>query len=153
MKETHTLYAVADGKLLPLSAVPDEAFASGLLGDGYAIEPTSDIICSPVCGTVANVASAGHAFVIAAEDGMDILVHIGVDTVELDGNPFSDAVAVGSRVAVGDKLTRVDLAAIRAAGYSTITPVLITNVDAATVRSHAQGTATCGITPAVTYTY
>ena len=150
-KNKKSLYAVASGKLLPLSAVPDEAFASGLLGDGYAIDPTEGIVYSPVAGKVAQVTEGLHAYTIESEDGLDILVHIGIDTVELHGAPFSPKVAAGDRVAVGDVLAHVDLAKIRGAGYSPIIPVLIANVGEVASYRLAEGTMEGGKTVAMTY--
>ena len=150
-KNKKVLYAVASGKLLPLSAVPDEAFASGLLGEGYAIDPSEGIVYSPVSGKVAHVTDGLHAYTIESEDGLDILVHIGIDTVELRGAPFSPKVAAGDIVAVGDVLARVDLAQIRDAGYFPIIPVLIANVGEVKDYRLAKGMMEGGKTVAMTY--
>lgn len=146
-----SLYAVASGKLLPLSAVPDEAFASGLLGDGYAIDPTDGIVYSPVAGRIAQVTEGLHAYTIESEDGLDILVHIGIDTVELRGKPFSPQVTAGDTVSVGDVLAHVDLAQIRGAGYSPMIPVLIANVGEVASYNLAKGMMEGGKTVAMTY--
>lgn len=150
-KKEKQLYAVANGKLLPLSAVPDEAFASGLLGEGYAIEPTDGVVYSPIAGKVAQVTEGLHAYTIESDDGLDVLVHVGIDTVELRGTPFSPVVATGDRVEQGDVLARVDLQAIRAAGYSAIIPVLIANVGTVKHYRLAKGEMIGGKSVAMTY--
>ena len=150
-KEEHPLYAVATGEILSLASVPDQAFASGLLGEGYAIDPMEGVIFAPVSGRVAQVTEGRHAYRIESEDGLDILVHIGVDTVELSGKPFTPKVKPGDRVEVGDVLAEVDLDCIRKAGYSAITPVLITNVDLVKHCKRAKGFAQGGKTVAATY--
>ncbi len=152
MSNTHVLYAVADGEILPLSAVPDEAFASGLLGEGYAIDPQSEQFCSPVDGKLVQVTEGGHAYTISAADGLDILVHIGVDTVELGGKPFVPLVKAGDSLHIGTPLVHVDVTSIRKAGYSPITPVLICNVDGATNITRKNGRAEAGKTPVLSYT-
>ena len=87
-KKKQVLLAVTDGEAIPLSSVRDEAFASGMLGVGFAIEPSMGTVSSPVGGTVESVAETGHAYTIHTKDGLDILVHIGIDTVSLKGDGF-----------------------------------------------------------------
>lgn len=128
-KKKSELVAVADGRALPLSAVPDEAFASGILGVGLAIEPSSDTILSPASGRVESVSETAHAYSILTDDGLDLLVHVGIDTVRLGGEGFFPAVKTGDRVEAGDLLVRVDLALLRERGLPTVTPLLITNPE------------------------
>ncbi len=129
-KKVKGLMAVADGKAIPLSEVPDEAFASGILGIGFAIEPASGTVYCPTDGRIDSITDSKHAYTILSDDGLDVLVHIGIDTVELGGKGFLPMVSVGDRVKVGDVLARADLEVIRAAGKPTVIPVLVTDPDA-----------------------
>lgn len=129
-KKVKGLMAVADGKAIPLSEVPDEAFASGILGIGFAIEPDSGTVYCPTDGRIDSITDSKHAYTILSDDGLDVLVHIGIDTVELGGKGFLPMVSVGDRVKVGDVLARADLEVIRAAGKPTVIPVLVTDPDA-----------------------
>ena len=128
-RQRGTLLSVADGRAIPLSEVPDEAFSSGMLGTGFAVEPIKGTIYSPVDGMVEGVTDSRHAYSIRSDDGLDVLVHIGVDTVKLGGEGFLPLVDEGDRVSAGDAIARADLAAIRAAGCRTVTPVLVANGD------------------------
>lgn len=123
------LLAVADGDAIPLGEVNDEAFSSGMLGEGFAVKPSNGTIYSPVDGKVEGITETKHAYSIHSDDGLDVLVHIGVDTVKLGGSGFTAAVNEGDRVKAGDVIARADLGAIKAAGYDTVTPVLISNND------------------------
>ena len=123
------ILAVADGSAIPLTEVEDEAFASGMLGEGFAVKPTSGTIYSPVDGKIEGITETKHAYSIHSDDGLDVLVHIGVDTVKLGGMGFTPAVNEGDTVKAGDVIAMADLGAIRAAGYDTVTPVLISNND------------------------
>lgn len=123
------LLAVADGMALPLDDVPDPAFAGKMLGDGFAVEPSSGVFYSPVDGKVESVTDTLHAYSIRSDDGLDILVHIGIDTVGLKGKGFSSLVAPGDRVKAGEPIARADLDLIRAGGLPTITPVLVSNPE------------------------
>lgn len=123
------LLAVADGMALPLDDVPDPAFSGRMLGDGFAVEPSAGVFYSPVDGKVESVTDTRHAYSIRSDDGLDILVHIGIDTVELKGKGFSSLVSTGDRVKAGEPIARVDLDLIRAGGMPTITPVLVSNAD------------------------
>lgn len=123
------LLAVADGTALPLSSVPDEAFASGMLGDGFAVEPAAGNIYSPVNGRIDSVTDTRHAYTIHSDDGLDILVHVGIDTVKLGGEGFISLVEQGDTVRAGDIIARADLDRIKSSGLSAITPVLVANHD------------------------
>ncbi|MFZ0529946.1 MAG: glucose PTS transporter subunit IIA [Propionicimonas sp.] len=122
-----TVISPADGEVLPLSAVSDPIFSGGLLGAGVAIEPTSDRICAPMDGVVIVVPDSGHAVGIRNDAGDEILVHVGLDTVKLNGDGFTVHVKNGDRVRAGDPLIDFDRAKITAAGYSLITPVVVSN--------------------------
>lgn len=129
-KKKQSMLAVADGVAIPLSQVKDEAFASGMLGIGFAIEPEAGTVYSPIGGIVESVAQTGHAYTVHTGDGLDILVHIGIDTVSLGGDGFLPMVKEGELVKAGDVLARVDLERLRQSGCPTTIPVLITNPEA-----------------------
>jgi beta-glucoside PTS system EIICBA component len=115
------------GEVLALSAVPDPVFARGLMGQGAAIRPGSGVVRSPVVGVVTSLARAGHAVGITSVEGVDVLIHIGIDTVHLNGQHFEALVAQGQPVRVGTPLILVDLDALTSAGYDTTTPIVVTN--------------------------
>ncbi len=118
------------GKVVSLDDVEDKVFASRALGDGVGIQPTSGRVVAPVAGTLLTVAKTGHAFGIKTDDGVEVLVHVGIDTVQMQGEGFKVAVARRQRVDVGDELAQVDLDAIRKAGFDTTTVVTVTNTKA-----------------------
>ena len=117
------------GDVLSLEQVNDATFASGLLGKGVAIVPLQGRVVSPVAGHVASLFKTRHAIGIESDDGAEILIHVGIDTVKLDGLHFSAYVREGDRVKPGDLLIEFDQAAIRAAGFDTTTPIIISNSD------------------------
>ncbi|HEW2765148.1 TPA: PTS glucose transporter subunit IIA [Streptococcus pneumoniae] len=127
---TEEVYSVADGQVVALEQVKDPVFAQKMMGDGFAVEPANGNIVSPVSGTVSSIFPTKHAFGIVTEAGLEVLVHIGLDTVSLEGKPFTVHVAEGQKVAAGDLLVTADLNAIRAAGRETSTVVVFTNGDA-----------------------
>lgn len=115
------------GEILPLSNVKDAAFSQGILGKGLAIEPDQGEVVSPVNGVITTLFPTYHAIGITADSGVEILIHVGMDTVQLEGTHFHPVIQQGERVTVGQKLLEFDLEEIRKAGYSLITPVVITN--------------------------
>lgn len=119
--------APVNGKIIPLEAVKDEVFSKKMLGDGFAVEPEDGEVVAPINGILETVFPTGHAFGIKASDGKEVLVHIGIDTVELNGRGFTSFVKQGDTVKTGDKIIQADLEVIKNAGYSPITMVLITN--------------------------
>ncbi len=118
-----------DGKLIPLGEVADETFASGVLGAGVALEPTDGTVYAPFDGTVETLLDSHHAIGLRSADGVELLVHIGRDTVALNGQHFTAFVKVGDTVKKGQRLLACDLDAVRAAGYDITTPVIVTNTD------------------------
>ena len=126
---TEEVYSVADGQVVELEQVKDPVFSQKMMGDGFAVEPENGNIVSPVSGTVSSVFPTKHALGIVTEAGLEVLVHIGLDTVSLEGKPFTVHVAEGQKVAAGDLLVTADLDAIRAAGRETSTIVVFTNGD------------------------
>lgn len=140
------------GKLVPLSEVPDETFASGVLGEGIAIEPSDGLFCSPVDGTVETIAETKHAIGFAADNGLEILVHVGLETVSLNGEGFEILVKEGDKVKAGQPVAKADLALIRERGLKTITSLVLTG-GADDMELHcAEGLATAGKTPVLTLT-
>ncbi|MBE6475549.1 MAG: PTS beta-glucoside transporter subunit IIABC [Actinomyces succiniciruminis] len=121
------LVAPVSGKIIALADVPDPVFSSGALGAGFGVAPTSGDVVAPVSGTITMVAETGHAVGIATPEGLEVLLHLGVDTVELEGRPFRLTAAVGQEVRSGQSLGTMDLAAITAAGKDTTTIVAVTN--------------------------
>ena len=126
---TEEVYSVADGQVVALEQVKDPVFAQKMMGDGFAVEPANGNIVSPVSGTVSSIFPTKHALGLVTEAGLEVLVHIGLDTVSLEGKPFTVHVAEGQKVAAGDLLVTADLDAIRAAGRETSTIVVFTNGD------------------------
>ena len=140
------------GKLVPLSEVPDETFASGVLGEGIAIEPSDGLFCSPVDGTVETIAETKHAIGFAADNGLEILVHVGLETVSLNGEGFEILVKEGDKVKAGQPVAKADLALIRERGLKTITSIVLTG-GADDMELHcAEGLAAAGKTPVLTLT-
>ena len=140
------------GTLVPLSEVPDETFASGVLGEGIAIEPSDGLFCSPVDGTVETIAETKHAIGFAADNGLEILVHVGLETVSLNGEGFEILVKEGDRVKAGQPVAKADLALIRERGLKTITSIVLTG-GADDMELHcAEGIAAAGKTPVLTLT-
>ena len=127
---TEEVYSVADGQVVALEQVKDPVFAQKMMGDGFAVEPANGNIVSPVSGTVSSIFPTKHALGLVTEAGLEVLVHIGLDTVSLEGKPFTVHVAEGQKVASGDLLVTADLDAIRAAGRETSTVVVFTNAEA-----------------------
>ena len=125
--ETSAVYAPMTGTVKDLSEVADEDFSSGMLGKGIAIEPTNGQVNSPVDGIITTVFPTKHAIGVTSDEGVEILIHIGIDTVEMNGEGFESFVKQNERVKKGDLMIRVDLDKIKAAGLSSITPVVVTN--------------------------
>ena len=118
------------GQVVTLDEVEDKVFASRALGEGVGIRPDNGRVVAPVAGTLATVTKTGHAFGLKTDDGVEVLVHVGIDTVQMKGDGFSVKVAKGDRVNVGDVLADVDLDAVRTAGFDTTTIVTVTNTKA-----------------------
>jgi PTS system D-glucosamine-specific IIA component/PTS system glucose-specific IIA component len=123
------LVAPVEGKTLPLSEVPDPVFAEKMAGDGVAIEPAGDIVVAPADGELTLVFKTKHAFALTLDTGAEILVHIGIDTVSLNGEGFEQLAEQGTKVKAGTPIIKVDRAFIKSKGFSLVTPVLITNAD------------------------
>ena len=127
---TEEVETVADGEVIAISDVKDPVFSQKMMGDGFAVEPENGNIYSPVAGTVTSIFPTKHALGLLTDNGLEVLVHIGLDTVSLEGKPFEVHVAEGQKVAAGDLLVTADLEAIKAAGRETSTVVVFTNAQA-----------------------
>lgn len=128
-KPVDELYAPVVGNAVPVTEVPDPTFAEGMLGNGVAILPTEGKVYAPCDATVDTMFETGHAVSLAAANGAEILIHVGLETVTLKGQHFTIHCKAGDQVKKGDLLIEFDLEAIKAAGFNTITPMLVCNSD------------------------
>jgi PTS system beta-glucosides-specific IIC component len=142
--DTANLVSPLSGEIIQLTEVNDPVFSSGILGQGVAIRPTDGRVVSPINGVVTALLGSKHAIGIRGDDGVEVLVHIGIDTVQLAGAPFTAHVAIKDRVEVGQLLIEADLAAITAAGFDTTTPVLVVNSADFAVSIERTGTVIAG---------
>ncbi len=127
--QTHDVYAVANGQVVPITDVSDEVFSQKMMGDGFAVLPTTGEIFAPVAGTILNIFPTKHAMGIQTTSGVEVLLHMGIDTVSLKGEPFELYVEDGQQVARGQLIAKVDLEMIQAAGRHTDMIVVFTNPD------------------------
>lgn len=125
--EAVTVTSPLEGRAVPISEIPDPVFSTGVVGDGIAIEPTSNTVVCPADATVLTAPDSGHAFGLKLDSGVELLIHVGIDTVELGGKGFDVKVKAGDHVSAGQPLVVFDPTVIDEAGYSKITPVLVTN--------------------------
>ena len=125
--EKEEIVSIADGNVIPLSEIPDPTFAGEILGKGAAVQLESDEIYSPVNGTIASVFPTKHAIGLLSDDGVEVLIHVGIDTVQLEGKHYDVKVETGQKVKKGDLLLVCDRAAIEKEGYKTVTPMIISN--------------------------
>jgi sugar PTS system EIIA component len=124
------ILAAVSGTAVPLSEVADEVFAQGMAGEGGAIVPAqSGEALAPASGTLVKLFEGGHAFGIETDDGVELIVHVGLDTIELRGAGFEKVATEGDRVEAGQPIVRFDLEEIQAGGYDPVTPVVVTNAD------------------------
>lgn len=126
--KTISLKAVEDGRTIPMDEVNDQTFAQELLGPGIAIVPSNGTVVSPINGTIATVMDTKHAVCIQGEDGLELIVHAGLDTVELNGKYYQTYKEIGDQIKAGDVLLEFDLEEITKAGYDVTTPIVITNL-------------------------
>ena len=123
------IYAPMAGEAVSITEVPDPTFSEGMMGNGIAIRPTDGKVCAPFNGTVDMMFHTGHAVSLVSDSGIELLIHVGLETVGLNGAPFDVKVKSGDKVKKGQILLEADLEAIKAAGLPTITPVLVCNTD------------------------
>ncbi|MGD6897319.1 PTS sugar transporter subunit IIA [Bacillus sp. UMB0728] len=145
------LKAPLTGKAVDLAEVPDPVFSEKMMGDGLAIEPSEGIVVSPVDGEVVQVFPTKHAIGLRAENGAEILIHIGLETVSMKGEGFETHISEGSKVKTGDKLVSFDIDLVKEKAKSTVTPVIITNGDAlSSIEKKSLGAVNRGETPVIT---
>lgn len=150
--QRHEIKAAADGEVIPVSDVPDEVFAGGALGEGVAVIVTDGMVYAPVDGEIFTVADTLHAYGIATEDGLELLVHIGINTVELGGEGFTAKVKVGDKVRTGQLLCEVDMNLMKEKDIKMHTPILMTNADECReIKLLPDKTAKAGKTTVITY--
>lgn len=125
--KTVTINTPLKGRVAPINEAPDEIFAQKMMGDGVVIFPTGNILVAPVDGQITMIFPSKHAIGLKTDSGVEILIHIGLDTVKLEGKPFTLLVNEGQIVKQGEKLMEVDFKMIKEAGYSTATPMVITS--------------------------
>lgn len=127
--EMGVIYSPLQGQVIPMEEVPDDTFAAKVLGDGMAVIPSEGVVYAPFDGRVEKVYDAKHAISISSIDGIEVLIHVGINTEESGGNFFEILVSDGDGIKRGDRLLRFDMAEMKEAGYSTVTPVVVTNSD------------------------
>ena len=125
-----------DGDIVPLESVPDEVFAGKLVGDGLAIIPRSNTFVAPVAGVITKIFSTNHAFSIRAQNGVEVLVHIGLDTVALNGEGFKRLAKEGDTVSVGKPIVSADIEFIKSRGKEIITPIVLNHEKEMTLTTH-----------------
>lgn len=145
------LVAAISGKVLPLSEVPDPVFAQKMAGDGVAIEPSGDTIVAPADGKLSLIFNTKHAFAMTLENGVELLVHIGIDTVSLNGEGFEQLAEAGTEVKAGTPIIKIDRDFIKSKGFSLMTPVLITNHDSYELKTIENIDAVVGETTIIEY--
>ena len=123
-----TIYSPINGKVIELKDVPDEAFAQKMVGDGCAIEPDKGVICSPIDGQLMNIFPTSHAIIFETIDGLEMIVHFGIDTVKLEGKGFQKLREPGS-IKIGDEIVKYDLDDIKDGVPSTRSPIIINNME------------------------
>lgn len=128
-QEEKGIIALTNGELLEITEVPDEVFSNKIMGDGFAIKSNDGIIVSPVDGTVEMIFDTKHAVGLKADNGLEILIHLGVDTVNLKGEGFEVFVNAGDKVSAGDKLIKMDVDFIQKNAKSDISPIIFTNLE------------------------
>lgn len=152
-KKEIILTSPMSGGLMAVEAIPDQVFSARMLGDGFAVAPESGQVLAPCAGRVTQIFPTSHALGIETPEGLEILIHIGIDTVELKGEGFTRLVEAGDTVAAGTPLLNVALEKLTAQGKSLVTPVIITNMDKVeSIRVETVSHLTAGLTPAVRVT-
>lgn len=147
----YEILAPMSGKAVSITETPDDVFSGKILGDGVTILPENGEVVAPVDGTVVNIAHSYHALCIEGDAGAEVLVHLGIDTVELDGKGFTCHVKQGEHVKAGQKLMDMDLDFIREKGYNTSSPCIVTNGDEVKNLTAQTGAAQAGKTVVIQY--
>ncbi len=150
-KKESCILAVCDGEAIPMNEIPDDVFSRGILGIGYGIKPKNGVFTSPTDGIVEVVTSTNHAYTVKTVDGIQILIHVGVDTVSLEGKGFKPFVSEGQRIKAGDVLCHADLEYISSHGIPTVSAVLVTDADAIEKIKYEFGSVQGGKSPVMYY--
>lgn len=129
LKKELKLVAAIDGKTINLANVPDPVFAQKMAGDGVAIDSTGNLVVAPCDGELSLIFKTNHAFAMTLDNGVELLVHIGIDTVSLNGKGFKRLIEAGQKVKAGTPIIEIDRTIIEESGLSLITPILISNPD------------------------
>jgi len=124
-RKTREILSPVDGQVVDITEVEDEVFSKKMVGDGVAIIPMSDTFCAPIDGVISKIFSTNHAYTVKSDKDLEVMVHIGLETVALKGEGFERLVNEGDKVKAGDSVIRVDLAYIKAHAKDTITPIII----------------------------
>ncbi|MGL4735573.1 MAG: PTS glucose transporter subunit IIA [Enterovibrio sp.] len=143
------IIAPLSGEIVNIEDVPDVVFAEKIVGDGVAIKPTGNKMVAPVNGTIGKIFETNHAFSIESEDGIELFVHFGIDTVELKGEGFTRVAQEGQKVKIGDTIIEFDLALLEQRAKSVLTPVVISNMDEVKELTKLKGSVTLGETPII----
>ncbi|WP_042463284.1 PTS sugar transporter subunit IIA [Neobacillus dielmonensis] len=126
---TETIVSPITGTIVKIEDVPDQVFSEKMIGDGLAIQPSEGVVVAPIDGEVVQIFPTNHAVGIRSKNGLEVLIHIGMDTVAMNGEGFEGHVAQGDKVKAGDKLVTFNLDLVKEKAESTISPVVITNFD------------------------
>lgn len=145
--------APVDGEIVEIASVPDDVFSQKLVGDGVAIDPKDNTFYSPVDGVITTIFPTKHAIGITTCEGIELMLHIGIETVHLNGEGFELYVNEGEKVKTGDKLLKIDIDCLRAKAKSLISPVIITNVDKVKKINISRGMAAAGHTVIMTVSH
>jgi PTS system glucose-specific IIA component len=140
-KKEVTVVAPVSGRVIPLEQVPDPVFSQKLAGDGIAIQPSDGVLVAPFDGKVSHLFHTNHAISLQSDAGLEILIHIGIDTVKLNGKGFASFVKTGDQVKAGDVLVTFDIPTLEEAGCPTVTPVLITDEKQVAEKNFSPGSA------------
>jgi PTS system glucose-specific IIA component len=146
------IIAPLSGEIVNIEDVPDVVFAEKIVGDGIAIKPSGDKMVAPVNGTIGKIFETNHAFSIESEDGIELFVHFGIDTVELKGEGFNRIAEEGQAVKAGDTVIEFDLELLKEKAKSTLTPVVISNMDEIKELNKLAGTVVVGESPVLRVT-
>ena len=149
--EANEIVALADGNLIPIEKVNDEVFSKKIMGDGIAIELTGNMIVSPASGTITMMFPTMHAFGLVLDNGIEILVHVGIDTVELKGKGFKRFVNVNTRANRGDPIIQIDKEFIEKEGYDTTSLMILTNCNGFQITFANEGVVKKGKSIVATY--
>jgi len=141
------ILAPLSGEIVAIEDVPDVVFAEKIIGDGIAISPDGNRMVAPVNGTISKIFETNHAFAMESDDGVELFVHFGIDTVELRGAGFKRIAEEGQRVKAGETIIEFDLPYLEENAFSTLSPVVISNMDQMKELQKFSGTVTAGCTP------